>query len=194
MLADGLLGSAGDTVITRTNDRRLRISRTDWVKNGDRWTIRDVTPRGDLRVQHRTTGRHVTLPADYVSQSVELGYACTIHTAQGVSVDTMHGVVTGQESRQQFYTMMTRGRLANHAWLQVVDDGDDGTLIRPEGISPLTPTDVLEKILGRDASQASAPNLCCPAAATKRRGPPCAPTCSCSAPTATTPSSISRTR
>jgi hypothetical protein len=36
-LADGNLGSVGDTVITRTNDRALRTTATDWVKNGDRW-------------------------------------------------------------------------------------------------------------------------------------------------------------
>jgi hypothetical protein len=27
-----------------------------------------------------------------------------------VTADTVHGVVTGEESRQQFYTMLTRGR------------------------------------------------------------------------------------
>jgi ATP-dependent exoDNAse (exonuclease V) alpha subunit len=65
----------------------------------------------------------VDLPADYVAQSTELGYASTIHTAQGVSVDTMHGLATGQESRQLLYTMLTRGRLANHLHLEVVGDG-----------------------------------------------------------------------
>jgi hypothetical protein len=30
----------------------------------------------------------VTLPADYVGTSVELGYASTVHTAQGVTADT----------------------------------------------------------------------------------------------------------
>ena len=29
----------GDMIITRSNDRRLRLSATDWVKNGDRWTV-----------------------------------------------------------------------------------------------------------------------------------------------------------
>ncbi len=159
LLADGCQASVGDTVITRTNDRRLRISRTDWVKNGDRWTIQQITRQGDLQVAHAGTGRLVTLPRDYVAASVELGYATTVHSAQGVSVDTMHGVCTGDETRQQFYTMMTRGRHANHVWLQVVDDGDDATLIRPEGVSPLTPTDVLAKILGRDEAQASATTL-----------------------------------
>ena len=159
ILADGCAASVGDTVITRTNDRRLRISSTDWVKNGDRWIIRQTSRRGDLQVQHTGTGRLVTLPHDYVAASVELGYATTVHSAQGVSVDTMHGVATGEESRQQFYTMMTRGRHANHVWLQVVGDGDDDTLIRPEGVSPLTPTDVLERILASDESQASATTL-----------------------------------
>jgi ATP-dependent exoDNAse (exonuclease V) alpha subunit len=45
---------------------------------------------------------------------VELGYATTIHTAQGITADTMHGLITGPESRQQLYTMCTRGRLSNH--------------------------------------------------------------------------------
>jgi ATP-dependent exoDNAse (exonuclease V) alpha subunit len=35
-LADGNRASVGDLVITRSNDRRLRISASDWVKNGDR--------------------------------------------------------------------------------------------------------------------------------------------------------------
>ena len=159
VLADGCTASVGDTVITRTNDRRLRISRTDWVKNGDRWTIQQVTRQGDLQVAHAGTGRLVNLPRDYVTASVELGYATTVHSAQGVSVDTMHGVATGDESRQQFYTMMTRGRHANHVWLQVVGDGDDDTLIRPEGITPPTPTDALEAILARDESPTSATTL-----------------------------------
>ncbi len=38
-LGDGNRASVGDVIITRANDRRLRLSATDWVKNGDRWTI-----------------------------------------------------------------------------------------------------------------------------------------------------------
>ena len=36
-LADGNRASVGDLIITRANDRRLRISATDWIKNGDRY-------------------------------------------------------------------------------------------------------------------------------------------------------------
>jgi AAA domain len=44
-LADGNRASVGDVIITRANDRRLRLTATDWVKNGDRWTITHVGTR-----------------------------------------------------------------------------------------------------------------------------------------------------
>jgi len=112
-LADGNRVSVGDVIITRRNDRRLRLTATDWVKNGDRWTITHVTKQGDLTVRHTRSHLTVRLPSDYVHESTGLGYATTIHAAQGAA-DTMHGLLTGQESRRQLYTMLTRGRHANH--------------------------------------------------------------------------------
>ena len=82
-----------------------------------------------------------------------------MHTAQGVTADTMHGVVTGEESRQQLYTMLTRGRSANHIYVSVVGDGDPHTLIRPDTIRPSTATELLEQILARDGSPRSASTL-----------------------------------
>src|SRR5687767_9541277 len=114
-LGDGNLASVGDVIITRSNDRRLRLTATDWVKNGDRWTITRIGRRGDLTVRHTRSHLTVRLPTDYVGASTGLGYATTIHSAQGVSADTTQGLLTGQESRQQLYTMLTRGRHANHS-------------------------------------------------------------------------------
>ena len=158
-LADGNQASVGDVIITRANDRRLRLTATDWVKNGDRWTITRIGRRGDLTVRHNRSQLTVRLPVDYVRASTGLGYATTIHSAQGVSADTMHGLLTGQESRQQLYTMLTRGRHANHLYLQVVGDGDPHTLIRPDTISPRTPTETLQQILARDEAPVSASTL-----------------------------------
>jgi conjugative relaxase-like TrwC/TraI family protein len=135
-LADGNEASVGDVIITRSNDRRLRLAPADWVKNGDRWTITRVGRRGDLTVRHNRSHRTVRLPADYVRASTGLGYATTIHAAQGVTADTMHGLITGQESRQQLYTMLTRGRATNHLYVQVVGDGDQHTLIHPKPSHP----------------------------------------------------------
>jgi len=155
-LADGNTASIGDVVITRSNDRRLRVTAGDWVKNGDRWTITQINPDGSLRLRHHTHHGVVRLPADYVCDAVELGYACTIHGAQGVTADTMHGLLSGTETRQQLYTMLTRGRRANHVHLDVVGDGDSHTLIRPEAVLPPTATDLLQAILARDDTPVSA--------------------------------------
>lgn len=157
-LSDGNRASIGDVVITRRNDRRLRVSETDWVKNGDRWVVAGPHSRG-IVVSHVETGLRVVLPPDYVMTHLELGYATTVHTAQGVSVDTMHGIVTGDEARQQFYTMMTRGRSGNHAYLITASDGDPHSLIQPETVHPLTAADMLEALLRRDGSPKSATTM-----------------------------------
>ena len=87
--------------------------RTDFVKNGDRWTVTAHTTgqhAGRPDVVHLHTGRHLRLPADYVAEHVQLGYATTVHGAQGVTADTSHTVTAGAESRQQLYVALTRGR------------------------------------------------------------------------------------
>ncbi len=117
-LHDGSGASVGDVVVTRRNDRRLG-TRDRWVRNGDRWTVTAVHHDGSLAV-HRDgekLGRAVVLPAAYVAQQVELGYAVTAHRAQGATVDTAHAVITSASSRESAYVAMTRGRDANTAYV-----------------------------------------------------------------------------
>ena len=71
----------------------------------------------------------------------------------------MHGLITGPESRQQLYTMCTRGRLSNHIYLQLVGNGDPHILIRPDTIRPATATELLEQILARDDTAISASTM-----------------------------------
>ncbi|WP_165700076.1 MobF family relaxase [Ornithinimicrobium ciconiae] len=157
ILADGTHASAGDVVVTRRNDRRLGVGSTDWVKNGDRWTVTAVEGRA-LRVRHLTSGLRTTLPAGYVAEHVELGYAATVHGAQGVTADTIHGIVTGQESRQLLYTMLTRGRHENHVHVVSAADTDGHTLPLIETTSPATATETetLQGVLARDGAAVSA--------------------------------------
>ena len=54
-------------------------------------------------------------------EAVELGYATTIHTAQGVTADTTHSLVDELMTREQLYTMVSRGRTANHLYIAVGD-------------------------------------------------------------------------
>ncbi len=155
-LADGNRASAGDVIVTRRNSRRLVISRSNWVKNGDRWRVEQVLAGGSLVARHVELGRSVELPADYVAEHVQLGYATTVHGAQGMTADTAHLVATGEETRQTLYVGVSRGRQANHIYLATGFDGDPHSLIDPKALRPPTAIDVLAEILERDGSDRSA--------------------------------------
>ncbi|WP_157514885.1 MobF family relaxase [Nocardioides sp. J54] len=154
-LRDGTNASVGDVVLSRRNDRRLGVSSTDWVKNGDRWTVTDIR-NGHLTVRHRGCGLTTVLPAEYVAAHVELGYASTVHTAQGLTADVMHGVVTGEETRQLLYTMLTRGCAENHVHVIADDLSDDREFELPGVTDQLTATVVLKRVLARDGAAVSA--------------------------------------
>ncbi|TFD49566.1 hypothetical protein E3T55_10795 [Cryobacterium frigoriphilum] len=61
----------------------------------------------------------MVLPAAYVTEHVELGYAVTSHRAQGLTTDTAHVVVATSMPRENFYVAMTRGREANTAYVAI---------------------------------------------------------------------------
>jgi DNA primase catalytic core len=155
-LADHTLVSEGDRIITRENDRRLPITHTNWVKNGDRWHVKKVNADGSLTVVHDQLGKTITLPADYVAKTVQLGYATTVHGAQGITTGTCHVVLTGEEDRNLLYVALSRGRFANHLYLNVASDGDPHNLIRPEALIPPTALDRIAEMLRRDSSPVSA--------------------------------------
>ena len=112
-------------------------------------------PRRRRRATHRRTGKPVTLPAGYVREAVELGYATTIHTAQGVTADTTHGLVDELMTREQLYTMVSRGRTANHLYLPVGGDGDPHGILQAD-VGELTAADMLQRVLFRSSLAASA--------------------------------------
>lgn len=123
---------------TRTCPCRWTPARRPAARTPRPWTVDAVLPSGDLQVTHLRTRRRITLPAAYVSGHVELGHACTIHGAQGVTAATCHTVATGEESRQLFYVAMTRGRGGNHIYLTTAGDGDPHAVITREALLPPT--------------------------------------------------------
>jgi hypothetical protein len=125
-LHDGTRAGVGDLIVTRRNDRRLRPLRGGWVRNGDRWRVTDVLTDGSVVAQRlgKGVGASVVLPAPYVADHVDLGYAITAHRAQGITVDTAHVVVTGSTTRENLYVAMTRGRDSNIAYV-ALDRLDD---------------------------------------------------------------------
>jgi conjugative relaxase-like TrwC/TraI family protein len=129
--ASGAVIGVGDLVVTRENNRLLSCGR-GWVKNGDQWLVQDVAADGAVTVA-RTMGaglpggRQVVLPADYVSQHVELGYATTAHRAQGRTVDTAHAFVSVTTQREVLYVAATRGRESNRLYVDTMYDPDADT-------------------------------------------------------------------
>jgi len=122
-LADGTVAGRGDEIVTRRNAREL-VTGSTWVKNGDRWTVVDAH-HGELTVQRADGLKSITLPAEYVTGNVELGYATTTHRAQGQTVDTAHTVVTSPVmTREALYVAATRAREGNHLYVAVDDRCD----------------------------------------------------------------------
>ncbi|WP_170977791.1 MobF family relaxase [Blastococcus sp. CCUG 61487] len=119
---------AGDRIATRRNDRDLEVA------NRDTWTVTAVGRRGGLLVTAGTATGDVSrgdvtpagtrvrvLPADYVTQHVELAYASTAYGVQGDTVPAAHVVIGDQTGAASAYVGMTRGRLSNTAHLVAAD-------------------------------------------------------------------------
>ncbi|MGH8870974.1 MAG: MobF family relaxase [Acidimicrobiia bacterium] len=109
----------GDEVVTRRNDRTLRTDQDLMVKNRDRWTITGIHRDGGITVTGRTGT--INLPAEYVTEHLELGYAQTSHATQGRTVDVALLLVDSPTDNRGVYTPMTRGREANHAYVVTED-------------------------------------------------------------------------
>lgn len=130
--AGGSLIITGDEVVTRRNDRRLRTDRDLMVKNRDHWTIIDIYPDRSITVTGSTGS--IRLPAEYVTENVELGYAQTSHASQGRTVDVGLLLVDSPANSRGVYTPMTRGRVANHAYV-VTEDNQTALDVLGEAIS-----------------------------------------------------------
>ncbi|GAA4883418.1 MobF family relaxase [Serinicoccus chungangensis] len=159
-LGDGTRASAGDTVVTRRNDRSQRAADGSWVKNGDRWRVTAVHPDGGVSVQrHHDDGArkpaNFVFPAGYVAEQVQLGYASTIHGAQGATVDTTHTVLTGTETRQALYVAVSRGRQSNDLYLNGPTMSGDGVGLEVQDVA-VEPRQILTDILARDGRAHSA--------------------------------------
>jgi exodeoxyribonuclease V alpha subunit len=106
----------GDRVATRRNDRDLAVA------NRDTWTVAGIGDDGSLLVTGRAGRR--ALPAEYVSEHVELAFTTTAYGAQGETVDAAHLALGETAGAASAYVGMTRGRHRNVAHL-VAESVDD---------------------------------------------------------------------
>jgi hypothetical protein len=116
---------AGDIVLTRRNDPGIAVhsasrdaSRLDQVRNGNRWRVAALDVESNrVAVERLSDGARAVFDSDYLDQHVTLGYATTVHSAQGVTADSCYSILGEGASRAMAYVAVTRGREKNEAFL-----------------------------------------------------------------------------
>ena len=97
----------------------------DQVRNGHRWRAVGIDPQTNrVAAQRLSDNARVVFDCDYLREHVHLGYAVTVHCAQGVTADTCHAVIGHTASRALADVAMSRGRHTNHAYLYTPFGGE----------------------------------------------------------------------
>ncbi|MGP9784535.1 MobF family relaxase [Glutamicibacter sp. AOP12-B1-11] len=113
---------AGDVILTKNNDRRISVHQgKDFVKNNDAWVVEGIE-EGNLLARHQQHQGLAVIPAAYAEKHVILGYADTVHTAQGATVDTAHALLTNQSDRAGAYVATSRGKYDNQIYVGLADN------------------------------------------------------------------------
>ena len=123
----------GDLIMSRNNDATIEVHRStghragervDQVRNGNRWRVAGIDPATNRIAAERVTDKaRVAFEGDYVREHVTLGYAVTVHSAQGVTVGTRttlgtcHSILSEAAGRAMAYVAMTRAKDENHAYI-----------------------------------------------------------------------------
>ena len=111
---------AGDEIATRHNDRQLVTDRGTTVKNRATWTVEGICDDGSL-IAIGKSGR-IWLPADYVTEHVDLAYASTGMGGQGRTVKAGILFADRPTDIRNLYVSMSRGTETNEAFLVTVGE------------------------------------------------------------------------
>jgi ABC-type multidrug transport system ATPase subunit len=103
----------GDIVATRRNHRHLTTTTGARVRNRDQWTVTNVHDNGDLTLAPIDGRGQITLPAEYASQHVRLGYAATEMGTQSDTVTGSFELASRSTTCRNLYVAMTRGARTN---------------------------------------------------------------------------------
>ena len=117
-LSRGEKAGLGDTILARKNQTFYddETATSTRINNGTLLTVTGIAEDGSITARNTATGEELCLPADYVRDNVQLGYAATVHRAQGSTVDCTRAVIDHHVDRAGLYVALTRGKLANHIY------------------------------------------------------------------------------
>ena len=150
---DGTTAGVGDLVQGRRNGWELagRYGNERAPINRETYRVTETREDGALVVE-RTDGERLTLPASYVAEDLTLGYAGTVHSTQGRTVDTAHVVAGAGTSPAALYVGMTRGRDGNHAHVITRPADETQPVGAAHAIPPADPLAVLTSVVGTEAA------------------------------------------
>jgi hypothetical protein len=103
----------GDVITTRHNQRLLRTTTGDSVRNRDYWTINAITGDGALAVTRIDGHGTVILPPGYVAEHVQLGYAATEPGNQSDTATRSITLASPATTCRGLYVAVSRGRDEN---------------------------------------------------------------------------------
>lgn len=168
-LSRGDVAGVGDIIIARQNQRLFTIDESgasapgQKVINGQLFEVINVHDDGGLTVGDVATDLVFDLPTEYVSGHTHLGYASTVHRAQGATVDVTHSVIDSSTSRSSLYVALTRGKRENRVYAVTDAELDEFAEIAHDhsagSTMGLEPEDVLARAITRDLRQKSATEI-----------------------------------
>jgi ATP-dependent exoDNAse (exonuclease V) alpha subunit len=126
----------GDLILTRRNDPTIVLQsptgsagQLDSVRNGNRWRVAAIDPAANrVAAERLDDGARAVFENEYLREHVSLGYAVSVHSAQGATSDTTHAVLGESATRSLLYVALTRGRHTNTAYLyeRTIGEGEYG--------------------------------------------------------------------
>jgi conjugative relaxase-like TrwC/TraI family protein len=170
---DGTTAGVGDLVQARRNGWELAgvDGNTRAPINRETYRVVETRDDGGLVVEHVAgphAGTRLTLPGAYVAADVTLGYAGTVHSTQGRTVDTSHVVVGAGTSPEAVYVGLSRGREGNHAHVITHPTDDQQPTGAGQQVRRVDPLGVLAGVVRADTGAASAADVGGGASATEQ--------------------------
>jgi conjugative relaxase-like TrwC/TraI family protein len=148
--------SVGDRVMAGRNNYRHKIH------NGQMGMVAQIHDTEKMVIE-LDNGKVVTLPASYTKKHVSLGYARTIHKAQGITVERTHIVATDQLHREAAYVAASRAKQdsehtdlgTTHVYV-AIPNKEQGTEHGHELVKDITELEQFEQAITTSAAQTTA--------------------------------------
>jgi conjugative relaxase-like TrwC/TraI family protein len=156
--AEGTTAGVGDVVQARRNAWNLLGWEGNAVApvNRQAYTVTGLREDGGVTVENTRTGDSLELPKPYVDEHLRLGYASTVHAAEGRTVKTCHPVLGPGMDAASALVALTRGTESNTAWAVTRKTGAEAEPGEANSVEPRTAQAVLQDLVNRRETETTA--------------------------------------